>query len=78
MFNIPVEQWIKNHQDHLSTLAGEKISDPKTIEHLVQETFRTALASQAAFSSETAQRKWLAAILHNKISDWLAKNSPAN
>lgn len=78
MFNISVEQWIKNHQDHLLVIAGEKISDPPTALHIVKETFQTALASQAAFSSETAQRKWLTAILHNKISDWLSQNSPAD
>ncbi len=78
MFNIPVEQWIKNHQNHLLALTREKISNPTTALRIVEETFQAALASQAAFSSETAQRKWLTAILHNKISDWLAKNSPAD
>lgn len=74
MFNIPVEQWMKNHHDHLFNLAGEEIADPKIAEHLVLETFRTALASQAAFSGESAQRKWLTAILKNKISDWQVKH----
>jgi DNA-directed RNA polymerase specialized sigma24 family protein len=78
MFNIPVEQWIKNHQDHLLALTREKISNPTTALRIVEETFQTALASQAAFSNEKAQRKWLTAILHNKINDWLAKNSPAD
>lgn len=78
MFNISVEQWIKNHQDHLLTIASEKISNSTIALRIVEETFQTALASQAAFSSETAQRKWLSAILHNKINNWLTKDLPAD
>ena len=75
MFNIPVEQWIKNHQDYLLNLARAEIADSKIAQHLVDETFRAALVAQASFSGESAQRKWLTAILKNKISDRLAKNS---
>ena len=65
----PPDIWIKNHHDHLILFALEQIPDPKIAENLVHETFSAALKSGASFSNQSAQRKWLTAILKNKLTD---------
>ncbi len=67
----PPEIWIKNHHDYLLQICHEQITDHKIAESLVQQTFLSALKSGAAFSNESAQRKWLCALLKNKIKDYL-------
>jgi len=69
MNNTIPKDWIENHFEYLLSYAQEQIPDRSQAENLVNETFRLALAAQATFSSDSALRKCLTAILKNKISD---------
>lgn len=75
MNNIIPPQWPEKYSKYLLAYALEQMSDRPKAEVLVNETFLLAAASQATFSSENAERKWLTAILKNKIADTIAKNS---
>ncbi len=73
--NTTSENWLKKHRDALINYALENITNLTICEKLVDETFTLAQKSPACFSSENAQRKWLTAILKNKISDFLSKKT---
>lgn len=74
MNNPTVQEWREKHYDYLISYALEHIPERVHVEKLVEGTFQVALASQATFSSDNALRKWLTAILKNKITDWILKN----
>ncbi len=76
--NTASENWLNKHRGALINYAHENITDLTICEKLVDETCALAERSPACFSSENAQRKWLLAILKNKIHDFLSQKPLAN
>ncbi len=72
--NDASDNWFQKHHSALISYSHEDITDLTICEKLVAETFVLAQKSPACFSNENAQRKWLVAILKNKIHDFISKN----
>lgn len=64
------ERWIEQHYGYLLQFASSKLPHTEAAEDYVQETFLSALKSQAQFRAKSSERTWLTSILRFKIMDF--------
>ncbi len=63
------ENWVDRYEKYLTTYTRKRISDPSTVQDIVQETFLCGYKSRELFKGIASEKTWLTAILKNKIVD---------
>ena len=70
------DQMVGDHGPALYRMAFRLIGDRHEAEDVVQDTFRSAWKSRAAFRTGSGQRAWLAAILRRRAADHWRRPAP--
>ena len=65
--------WDELYREYLIRYARQRVSDFRTAEDLVQETFLSAWKSRNRFRGDCQERTWLTGVLRNKIIDHYRK-----
>jgi RNA polymerase sigma-70 factor (TIGR02943 family) len=71
------EAWVELHGDALLRFALFRVADRDTALDLVQDTFVTALRTQAQYRGELSEKNWLFLILRSRILDHCKKKNEA-
>lgn len=65
-----IETWVAEYSDYLLGFALSKISDRNLALDLLQDTFVSAMKSEARFEGRSSAKTWLTSILNRKIIDY--------
>ncbi len=65
-----IAEWVEQYSDYLLGFALSKITDRNLALDLLQDTFVSAMKSEARFEGRSSAKTWLTSILNRKIIDY--------
>ena len=68
-----IREWYQSHSAYLTMVAGQRISNYKDVEEVVQQTFINCLKNIQCFKGRSKLRTWMLSILHHEIADYYRK-----